>query len=103
MDALIETFQAALSADPNIRIAGELKLRALEGTPGFTIGLLQLTNSPEHDFGTRQMAAIYFKNRVKNYWDLQEDAVQASGIEGRRILTIPSLDVRLGQAFRTKD
>lgn len=67
-EALLGSLANTLNADHNVRKQSEEKLKAYEELPGFTAYLLELITDPEVSFGVQVSAAIFFKNRVSNYW-----------------------------------
>ncbi|KAK8023611.1 Importin-beta domain-containing protein [Apiospora rasikravindrae] len=67
VDAIRSRVVATLSADANVRRAGELELKAAESHPGFTDVLLDiLTNEPDESI--RLSTVIYLKNRTNRGW-----------------------------------
>ncbi|RKP28762.1 ARM repeat-containing protein, partial [Metschnikowia bicuspidata] len=67
-NGLLRALSNTLDADKNVRRLSEDQLAAYEHTPGFTAYLLELITDPEVSFGVQASAAIFFKNRVANYW-----------------------------------
>ncbi|KAK8074264.1 Importin-beta domain-containing protein [Apiospora phragmitis] len=67
VDAIRSRVVATLSADANVRRAGELELKSAESHPGFTDVLLDiLTNEPDESI--RLSTVIYLKNRTNRGW-----------------------------------
>lgn len=67
-EALLGSLANTLNADHNVRKQSEEKLKAYEELPGFTAYLLELITDRDVSFGVQVSAAIFFKNRVSNYW-----------------------------------
>lgn len=70
--ALLTSLANTLDANQNVRKQSEEELRAYEELPGFTAYLLELITDPEVSFGVQTSAAIFFKNRITNYWVVPE-------------------------------
>lgn len=66
--ALLGSLANTLDANHQVRKESEQQLRAYEELPGFTAYLLDLITDSEVSFGVQTSAAIFFKNRVANYW-----------------------------------
>ncbi|RKP18930.1 ARM repeat-containing protein, partial [Rozella allomycis CSF55] len=65
---LYDLFLHTLHQDQNLRMQAELHLKQALHQPGFMSSLLQLISNVEADLAVRQIATVYFKNRLK-YWD----------------------------------
>lgn len=71
-EALLASLANTLDANHEVRKQSEQKLRAYEELPGFTAYLLDLVVDPSISFGVQVSAAIFFKNRVSNFWVVPE-------------------------------
>lgn len=71
---LLAALTGTLASDQQIRKHSEQQLHAFEQQPGFTAYLLDLiTDATENQPGVKTAAAIFFKNRVVNYWVVPEN------------------------------
>lgn len=71
-DTLLKSLAGTLDASYETRKHSEEQLRYFEQIPGFTNYLLELITDPNVNFGVQASAAIFFKNRVSNYWTVPE-------------------------------
>lgn len=71
-DSLLKSLAGTLDASYDTRKQSEEQLRYYELMPGFTNYLLELVTDPSVNFGIQTSAAIFFKNRVSNYWTVPE-------------------------------
>lgn len=71
-DTLLKSLSGTLDANYAVRKQNEEQLRFYEKMPGFTNYLLELVTDPSVNFGVQTSAAIFFKNRVSNYWVVPE-------------------------------
>lgn len=71
-DTLLKSLSGTLDANYAVRKQNEEQLRYYEKLPGFTNYLLELVTDPTVNFGVQTSAAIFFKNRVSNYWTVPE-------------------------------
>lgn len=71
-DSLLKSLAGTLDANYDVRKQCEEQLRYFEQMPGFTNYLLELITDPSVNFGVQTSAAIFFKNRVSNYWTVPE-------------------------------
>lgn len=71
-DSLLKSLAGTLDANYEVRKQCEEQLRYFEQIPGFTNYLLDLITDPSVNFGVQTSAAIFFKNRVANYWAVPE-------------------------------
>lgn len=67
-DSLLKSLAGTLDANFQIRKQSEEQLRYFEEMPGFTAYLLDLIIDTNINLGVQTSAAIFFKNRVNNYW-----------------------------------
>ena len=67
-DSLLQSLAGTLDANPHTRKESEQQLHRFETQPGFTAYLLDLVVDKSVPLGTQILAAIFFKNRVANYW-----------------------------------
>ena len=51
-----------------LTFAAEIALRQEEGSPGFSLVLLQIVATSAYDDVARLASALYFKNFVKRWW-----------------------------------
>jgi exportin-2 (importin alpha re-exporter) len=86
----------------------ELKIRAEELKPGFSLVLLQITASTSFPPSTRLASALFFKNFIKRYWTdedgnyklpQQEVASIKSELIGLMVSVPPSIQSQLGEAI----
>src|SRR5271156_355645 len=86
----------------------ELKIRAEERKPGFSLLLLQITASDSFPPTTRLASALFFKNFIKrNFIDAdggyklppQEVSTLKSELIGLMISVPPSIQTQLGEAI----
>lgn len=75
-DSLLQALGGTLDADQHVRKSSEQSLHVYEQQPGFTSYLLDLIIEPGVQLGTQIAAAIFFKNRVLNYWIAPESTKQ---------------------------
>ncbi|BFZ62404.1 importin-alpha export receptor [Saitoella coloradoensis] len=93
------------SLNPATAKQAEQQLKAAESQPGFSLLLLQIVASGA-DNGTRQAAALYFKNFVRTNWADDDDKKISESDRGsikREIIGLmisvpPLLQVQLGEA-----
>lgn len=71
--ALLASLKGTLDANQQVRKSSEQQLHAYEEQAGFTAYLLDLIVDQEVQFGTQISAAIFFKNRIVNYWVVPEN------------------------------
>lgn len=67
-DTLLKSLAGTLDASLETRKLSEEKLRYYEEMPGFTAYLLDLITDSGVSLGVQTSAAIFFKNRISNYW-----------------------------------
>lgn len=67
-DTLLKSLAGTLDANTQIRKQSEQQLSYFEQQPGFTAYLLDLITSSSANLGVQISAAIFFKNRISNYW-----------------------------------
>lgn len=67
-DTLLKSLAGTLDANLQTRKQSEQQLRYFEEQPGFTAYLLDLITDSSINLGVQTSAAIFFKNRVSNYW-----------------------------------
>lgn len=72
-DTLLGSLQGTLDASQQVRKQSEQQLHAFEEQAGFTAYLLDLIVDNSVPFGVQISAAIFFKNRIVNYWVLPEN------------------------------
>ena len=70
---LCAALQACLSPDPTVRQAAEEALKQAKALPGQVVALLQVAVLESADLGTRQSAAIAFKQLVHKAWSPPND------------------------------
>lgn len=70
---LLSALQGTLDANQQVRKQSEQQLHVFEEQPGFTAYLLDLIVDPEVSAGIQISAAIFFKNRIANYWVVPEN------------------------------
>ncbi|KAI5953960.1 hypothetical protein CANMA_004799 [Candida margitis] len=75
-DSLLQALGGTLNADQQVRKSSEQSLHVYEQQPGFTSYLLDLITEPGIQLGTQIAAAIFFKNRIMNYWIAPEHTKQ---------------------------
>ncbi|KAG5417099.1 hypothetical protein I9W82_004732 [Candida metapsilosis] len=75
-DSLLQALSGTLNADQQVRKTSEQSLHVYEQQPGFTSYLLDLITESGVQLGTQIAAAIFFKNRVMNYWIAPEHTKQ---------------------------
>ncbi|KAI3634639.1 hypothetical protein MIR68_007020 [Amoeboaphelidium protococcarum] len=71
--SVAQLFQLSISPQNQERIQAEIQLKECSQKSGFPSQVLQLISQSDLDFGTRQSAAVWFKNWVKRCWDLAGD------------------------------
>lgn len=74
--SLLHALGGTLNADQQVRKNSEESLHVYEQQPGFTSYLLDLITEPGIQLGTQIAAAIFFKNRILNYWIAPENTKQ---------------------------
>ena len=74
---LCVALQACLSPDPTVRQAAGGALKQAKALPGQVVALLQVAVLESADLGTRQSAAIAFKQLVHRAWSPPEDEADA--------------------------
>lgn len=79
-DTLLKSLAGTLDANPQVRKDSESQLRHFEKQQGFTAYLLDLINEPNVPLGIQASAAIFFKNRVNNYWIFIDDGHRQADI-----------------------
>lgn len=72
-DTLLKALAGTLDANPHTRRESEQLLHVFEKQPGFTSYLLDLIVEDGVPLGIQISGAIFFKNRVSNYWLAPED------------------------------
>lgn len=72
-DTLLKSLAGTLDADFQIRKQSEQQLHVFEIQPGFTAYLLDLITEQDVPLGIQISAAIFFKNRIVNYWLVPEN------------------------------
>lgn len=77
-ETLLRLLASTLDANVNVRRESEQKLRVYEEAPGFTGYLLELITDPGVSLGVQVLAAIFFKNRVTNFWVVPELKAQTA-------------------------
>lgn len=70
---LLQSLQGTLDSSQQVRKQSEQQLHVFEEQPGFTAYLLELVVDPEISAGIQISAAIFFKNRIANYWVVPEN------------------------------
>ena len=73
LKAISHYLEQTLSPDPAIRKAAEKFLHDHEGQPGYGILLMAATHSEQIQPHIRQVAAVTFKNFIKNNWGSNDD------------------------------
>lgn len=71
-ETLLKSLAGTIDADLQVRKQSEEQLKYYEELPGFTAYLLDLITDASVNFGVQTSAAIFFKNRVNNYWVVDE-------------------------------
>lgn len=71
-DTLLKSLAGTIDADFHTRKQSEEQLRYFEEMPGFTAYLLELITDNSVNLSVQASAAIFFKNRVTNYWLVPE-------------------------------
>lgn len=71
-ETLLKALAGTLDASVQVRKSSEEQLRYYEQIRGFTAYLLDLVTDSSVSFGVQISAAIFFKNRVANYWMVPE-------------------------------
>ncbi|OBA23440.1 ARM repeat-containing protein [Metschnikowia bicuspidata var. bicuspidata NRRL YB-4993] len=71
-ESLLKSLAGTLDANYQIRKQSEEQLRYFEEMPGFTAYLLSLITDTSINLGVQTSAAIFFKNRINNYWIVPE-------------------------------
>ncbi|KAM9909770.1 hypothetical protein OXX69_005129 [Metschnikowia pulcherrima] len=71
-DTLLKSLAGTLDANFQVRKQSEDQLRFFEEMPGFTAYLLDLITDSSISLGVQASAAIFFKNRISNYWVVPE-------------------------------
>lgn len=72
-DTLLKALAGTLDANFSTRKQSEQQLHVFEEQPGFTAYLLDLITESNVAFSVQIAAAIFFKNRIVNYWLLPEN------------------------------
>lgn len=72
-DNLLKSLAGTLDSDFQVRKQSEQELHVFEVQPGFTAYLLDLIIEEDVPLGIQISAAIFFKNRVVNYWLISEN------------------------------
>jgi len=72
-DTVLRCLAGTLDADVQVRKQSESQLKIFEQQPGFTVSLLDLINDANTNTGIKMSAAIFFKNRIVNYWTVPEN------------------------------
>lgn len=72
-DNLLKSLAGTLDSDFQVRKQSEQELHVFEVQPGFTAYLLDLIMEEDVPLGIQISAAIFFKNRVVNYWLISEN------------------------------
>lgn len=70
---ILDALAGSLDSNPQLRKQAEGKLAEFEKQPGFTVYCLELAVDSEVSSGQRSSAAVFFKNRVAGYWNVQND------------------------------
>ncbi|KAF9571426.1 hypothetical protein BGW38_008614, partial [Lunasporangiospora selenospora] len=66
--AVFQTLTDTLSADINVRMTAELRLKELQGNPEFPISLVKLALAQECSISQRHLAAVLLKSYVDSQW-----------------------------------
>ncbi|KAI3404382.2 hypothetical protein KGF56_002779 [Candida oxycetoniae] len=77
-ESLLKALEGTLDPNKHVRNSSEQTLHVYEQQPGFTSYLLDLICEEAVQLGTQISAAIFFKNRISNYWVLSEYTKQSS-------------------------
>lgn len=72
-EILLKSLEGTLNSNFEVRKQSEHQLRVFEQQAGFTSYLLELITDPSIPLGVQTSAAIFFKNRVSNYWLVPEN------------------------------
>ncbi|CAK9440313.1 uncharacterized protein LODBEIA_P44130 [Lodderomyces beijingensis] len=75
--SLLKALAGTLDPNKHIRKTSEEALHTYEQQPGFTSYLLDLITERDVQQGTQISAAIFFKNRISNFWVQPESSKQA--------------------------
>lgn len=75
-DSLLNALKGTLDSNTRVRKTSEQSLHVYEQQPGFTSYLLDLITELGTDQGVKISAAIFFKNRINNYWIIPEHSKQ---------------------------
>ncbi|KAJ1679814.1 Nonsense-mediated mRNA decay protein 5, partial [Spiromyces aspiralis] len=78
---LASLFEATYHHDVQVRKQAEQRLGQLEGNPHLLTAIMHLLKANNVPLATQQAAAIYFKNRVRRYWDISSDRENNANIE----------------------
>ncbi|BGP14490.1 hypothetical protein JCM10213v2_002439 [Rhodosporidiobolus nylandii] len=68
MDQLLQTLQATLDLNPNVRIQAELALNKAQEAPETALGLARIATEQQVEVHWRQAASFALKKYVKEYW-----------------------------------
>lgn len=72
-ETLLQSLGGTLDSSFQIRKQSEQQLHLFEQQPGFTAYLLDLITEPDVTLKIQISAAIFFKNRIANYWVIPEN------------------------------
>jgi len=72
VNALYQTFAESLSANQAARQQAEQTLRRAERSIGFLGACLDILSTDGVDLAVKKAAAVFFKNRVTRYWNIDE-------------------------------
>ncbi|XP_066597006.1 exportin-2 isoform X2 [Prorops nasuta] len=82
--AISEYLQRTLSPDAGVRRPAEKFLEHLEESPSYALFMFSLVTKEEIDITVRMAGSVAFKNFIKRYWVVEDDA---SGASADRIRT----------------
>ncbi|KAG0068374.1 hypothetical protein BGZ89_004825 [Linnemannia elongata] len=66
--AVFQTLTDTLSADPNVRMAAELRLKELQSMPEYPLSLCKLTLTRECNISQRHSAVVLLKSYIDQQW-----------------------------------
>ncbi|KAJ2160790.1 Nonsense-mediated mRNA decay protein 5 [Coemansia sp. RSA 552] len=96
LNQLVSLFDSTLHPDPSVREGAEKQLQQLESQDGFLALLLRAIASADLQLGTRQAAAIYFKNRVRRSWNPTPRATEQHAPIGENDRTVTRSNILSG-------
>ncbi|KAI5951725.1 hypothetical protein KGF54_004800 [Candida jiufengensis] len=77
-DSLLQALNGTLDSNRQIRKSSEQSLHVYEQQSGFTNYLLDLIIEDDIQLGIKIAAAIFFKNRIINYWIIPDNTKESS-------------------------